>query len=85
MPDPEDKRWSRKGAPPSPSDTLGALAKAPREKKAGKKDKAASKRRTRSLNFRVSSEFRRAFKDAAAAHDCKKVELLERIFNEWKL
>jgi hypothetical protein len=84
MPDPEDKRRSRKGTPPSPSDTLGALSKAPREKKAGKKAKAVSKQRTRPLNFRVSSKFRRAFKDAAAARDCKKVELLERIFNEWK-
>jgi hypothetical protein len=83
------KRRARKGTPPSPGETLGALAEGPHErdgKKSGKKAKAAkaiSKRRTRSLNFRVSSKFRRAFKQAATAHDCKKVELLERIFLEW--
>ncbi|ONG56083.1 hypothetical protein BKE38_07085 [Pseudoroseomonas deserti] len=41
------------------------------------------KDRTEPLNFRVSAEFRRAFKRAAAAQDCKKVDLLERIFAEW--
>lgn len=47
------------------------------------KEKKPSKNRTEPLNFRVSAEFRRAFKRAAAAQDCKKVELLERIFSEW--
>jgi hypothetical protein len=45
--------------------------------------KCASHERTEPLNFRVAAEFRRAFKRAAAAQDCKKVELLERIFTEW--
>jgi hypothetical protein len=81
------KRPPRKGAPPSPGETLGALVKPPRERgKVRKKDKAAktsSKERTKSLDFRVSPKFHRAFKQAATAHDCKKVELLELIFNEW--
>jgi len=54
-------------------------AEMPREKPA----KAASKGRTEPLNFRVTADFRRAFKRAAAAQDCKKVELLERLFTEW--
>ncbi len=41
------------------------------------------KERTEPLNFRVAPDFRRAFKRAAAAQDCKKVELLERMFEEW--
>jgi hypothetical protein len=40
--------------------------------------------RTKPLNFRVTVELRKAFKQAAAAEDCKKVELLERIFAEWQ-
>lgn len=48
-----------------------------------KAGKAVSKVRSEPLNFRVTAEFRRAFKRAAAAQDCKKVELLELIFNEW--
>jgi hypothetical protein len=55
-------------------------AKAKQAKPAGK---APSKERAEPLNFRVTAEFRRAFKRAAAAQDCKKVELLERIFAEW--
>ncbi|WP_368416525.1 hypothetical protein [Falsiroseomonas sp.] len=45
--------------------------------------RAPDKSRTEPLNFRVTPDFRRAFKRAAAAQDCKKVELLERIFTEW--
>jgi hypothetical protein len=90
------KRTGRKGAPPSRGDTLGALraeAASPNDKskpkvqKAGDKKakaaKAPAKERTEPLNFRVTPDFRRAFKRAAAAQDCKKVELLERIFAEW--
>lgn len=40
--------------------------------------------RTKPLNFRVTNEFRKAFKQAAATEDCKKVELLERIFQAWQ-
>jgi len=81
-----------KGAPPPQGDTLGALGaeRAPRDRKDKAKDKAKpkppkapAKQRTEPLNFRVTPEFRRAFKRAAAAEDCKKVELLERIFAEW--
>ena len=43
-----------------------------------------SKERTEPLNFRVTAEFRKAFKRVAAAQDCKKVELLERIFADWQ-
>lgn len=86
---PARKRVGSKGAPPPQGDTLGALnAEAPpsavkpkyrKEKPA----KAPTADRTEPLNFRVTPEFRRAFKRAAAAQDCKKVELLERVFNEW--
>jgi type IV secretory pathway VirB10-like protein len=131
----------RKGAPPTPTETLGALtvspegdktpaaqpkpAKPARAKAAPKaaRVKAAPKavapkaapkaavskpvapesaalksavpeaskharkpasERTKPLNFRVTNEFRKAFKQAAAAEDCKKVELLERMFDAWK-
>ncbi|HEY0524279.1 MAG TPA: hypothetical protein VGD08_12875 [Stellaceae bacterium] len=59
---------------------------APPKKKddAAKPAKKAASERTKPLNFRVTSEFRKAFKQAAAAEDCKKVELLERIFGEWR-
>lgn len=40
--------------------------------------------RVKPLNFRVTAEFRKAFKQAAAAEDCKKVELLERMFTAWQ-
>ncbi|MBL6082273.1 hypothetical protein JMJ56_30310 [Belnapia sp. T18] len=84
-----------KGAPPSPTDTLGAIPaeSGPRDQKASNKakekersatPKAPTKQRTEPLNFRVTPEFRRAFKRAAAAEDCKKVELLERIFADWR-
>ena len=83
-----------KGAPPPMSDTLGAIpaGSAPRGQKTKDKEKGKerpvavktpAKQRTEPLNFRVTPEFRRAFKRAAAAEDCKKVELLERIFAEW--
>jgi hypothetical protein len=85
---PAPKRTARKGAPPPPNDTLGALGQdgSPHAKKRKNKEepaKAAGKQRTEPLNFRVNPDFRRAFKRAAAAQDCKKVELLERIFTEW--
>ena len=97
-PKPKRARPAGKGAPPPQSNTLGALtAAAPKpaklkpgktkpakhEAKVAKPAKKASKERTEPLNFRVTNEFRRAFKRAAAAQDCKKVELLERIFTEW--
>lgn len=84
------RRVAAKGAPPLQGDTLGALGaeRAPRTRKA--KDKVTpkpettpTKQRTEPLNFRVAPDFRRAFKRAAATEDCKKVELLERIFAEW--
>jgi hypothetical protein len=65
-------------APPEPKRGISVTAK-PSEKG----DKAVSKGRSEPLNFRVTAEFRRAFKRAAAAQDCKKVELLELIFNQW--
>jgi hypothetical protein len=107
----------RKGAPPMPTETLGALtapaenapatppkaAKPARAKPAPKaaaskpvqKVKAAeaeapkharkpASERTKPLNFRVTNEFRKAFKQAATTEDCKKVELLERMFDAWK-
>lgn len=85
---PVSKRVARKGAPPPQGDTLGALTKeGPSRAKNGKGKeepaKAAGKERTEPLNFRVTPDFRRAFKRAAAAQDCKKVELLERIFSDW--
>jgi hypothetical protein len=92
---PVPKRAPRKGAPPPREDTLGALPEnnTPRDRKRRDKDqdkdakdvpgKAIRKERTEPLNFRVTADFRRAFKRAAAAQDCKKVELLERIFVEW--
>lgn len=61
-----------------PNPSIPVTAK-PSEKAA----KAVSKGRNEPLNFRVTADFRRAFKRAAAAQDCKKVELLELIFNEW--
>jgi hypothetical protein len=85
------KRAAGKGKPPPLENTLGALStdtngqdkKIAKDKE--KTAKAASKKRTEPLNFRVAGEFRRAFKRAAAAQDCKKVELLERIFTEWSV
>jgi hypothetical protein len=83
------KRRTGKGRPPPPGDTLGALDPARNgngDKQVNAKQKpvkALSRKRTQRLNFRVSSEFRSAFKRAAAARDCKKVELLERIFTDW--
>jgi hypothetical protein len=85
---PPQRRAVRKGAPPPQDDTLGALGKEPAPPVRKGKDKeppakAPAKERTEPLNFRVTPDFRRAFKRAAAAQDCKKVELLERIFAEW--
>jgi hypothetical protein len=114
------RKTVRKGAPPAPGETLGALkqsdakaaapAKAPKPVKAPKpaRIKAAPKavalkpivtkpakpdvpkkaqkpvsERTKPLNFRVTNEFRKAFKQAATTEDCKKVELLEKIFYAW--
>jgi hypothetical protein len=50
----------------------------------GAKPKKEQDKRTKPLNFRVTPEFRKLFKQAAAAEDVKKVELLERIFTEWQ-
>ncbi|WP_338665485.1 hypothetical protein VQH23_09960 [Pararoseomonas sp. SCSIO 73927] len=69
-------------APKGPAKESGkAVEKAPEKLK--EKAPKPAKERTEPLNFRVTPEFRRAFKRAAAAQDCKKVELLERIFAEW--
>jgi len=106
-------RSVRKGAPPTPAETLGALtaplasdptpapdaalgkakptkpAAAKRAKPAtaepvvAEKAKKPVSERTKPLNFRVTNEFRKAFKQAAATEDCKKVELLERMFDAW--
>jgi predicted HicB family RNase H-like nuclease len=56
-----------------------ATEKKPARAKAVKPEEPRSK----PLNFRVAPEFRKAFRRAAAAQDCKKVELLEKIFAEW--
>lgn len=74
-------------APESPKKAKAKPAKtaspeAPKEKP--RKAAKTAKERTEPLNFRVTAEFRRAFKRAAAAQDCKKVELLERVFTEWQ-
>ena len=86
--DAKPKRGARKGAPPPRGDTLGALADEStpggrRRKSVAKPAKTPAKERTEPLNFRVTPDFRRAFKCAAADQDCKKVELLERMFAEW--
>ncbi|CAH2600546.1 conserved protein of unknown function [Rhodovastum atsumiense] len=65
-------------APAEPSARKGK-----HHKHEGKVASPPSKERTEPLNFRVAPDFRRAFKRAAAVQDCKKVELLERIFAEW--
>ena len=69
---------ARPKAKPAKAASPEALKEKPR--KAAK----TAKERTEPLNFRVTAEFRRAFKRAAAAQDCKKVELLERVFAEWQ-
>jgi len=106
-------RSVRKGAPPTPAETLGALTgpvasdptppadaepgkakptkpvaakrakPAVTEPVAAEKTKKPVSERTKPLNFRVTNEFRKAFKQAAATEDCKKVELLERMFEAW--
>lgn len=69
-------------AAPAPAVPEGPKAKekAPAAPKARKQPSP----RIKPLNFRVTAEFRKAFKQAAAAEDCKKVELLERIFASWQ-
>ena len=77
-------------APPAPAKTAKPAAEPVAEpapeapKKAKGKPGKPSKERTEPLNFRVTAEFRKAFKRVAAAQDCKKVELLERIFADWQ-
>lgn len=70
-------------APETPAPEAPA-EEAPKGKEKSRKAAKAAKDRTEPLNFRVTVEFRKAFKRAAAAQDCKKVELLERIFTEWQ-
>lgn len=81
-------RWSgRAGALRAELATASDQPKAKDPKvgdKKAKPAKAPAKERTEPLNFRVTPDFRRAFKRSAAAPDCKKVELLERIFAEWR-
>lgn len=73
-----------------PAKTARPIAEPPAEpapeapRKGKSKPAKPSKERTEPLNFRVTAEFRRAFKRAAAAQDCKKVDLLERIFADWQ-
>ena len=80
---------SRKGTPPTSGEVLHALdVPAPKRKKpvqavAPKPPKKRSER-TKALNFTVTPNFRKAFKLAAEAQSCKKVELLELIFAEWQ-
>jgi hypothetical protein len=80
-------------APPAPAKTAKTAKTAAEpvaepapeaQKKAKSKPGKPSKERTEPLNFRVTAEFRKAFKRVAAAQDCKKVELLERIFADWQ-
>jgi hypothetical protein len=66
--------------------TEPVVAKPEREKAAPAKVAKVPKlpsERVKPLNFRVTPEFRKAFKQAALTEDCKKVELLERIFAAW--
>lgn len=111
VPAAKPRRTVRKGAPPTPAETLGTLTSAaeaavpslpPAEvvlaraekpkaaKQTAVKSEPAAKpkkpvsERTKPLNFRVTNEFRKAFKQAAANEDCKKVELLERMFEAWR-
>jgi hypothetical protein len=82
-----------KAAPAKAAPVKAAPAKAPAKKVATakpvvaldgqKKPQKQASERTKPLNFRVTNEFRKAFKQAAAAEDCKKVELLEQIFEAW--
>lgn len=71
---------------PQPAEPAAAPAtpKAKDGKGKARKTEKVAKERSEPLNFRVTVEFRKAFKRAAAQQDCKKVELLERIFAEWQ-
>jgi len=90
---------NRKGAAPAADEAPGgdgaesgapatrakrAARKAPEAAARGAKAEKATIKRTKPLNFRVTADFRKSFKQAAAAEDVKKVELLERIFADWQ-
>ncbi len=78
---PKPARSRRAAAKP----TTAAAAPAAADSAQAKPSKAkAPSARVKPLNFRVTPEFRKAFKQAAAAEDIKKVELLERAFAAWQ-
>lgn len=72
-----------KSSEPKPTEPKSAASKSAASEVSKHARKPASER-TKPLNFRVTNEFRKAFKQAAATEDCKKVELLERLFDAWK-
>ena len=93
------KRRGRKSPPPAETAVLSAIGKSPFGDKAKRTPKgratltvpraksektAAAAARTKALKFRVTPEFRKSFKRAAAAEGIKKGELLERLFAEWQ-
>jgi hypothetical protein len=67
---PPPKKKSAKGEPPKSSETRSNLMKPEPAKLVD-------------LNFKVSAEFRKDFKIAAATHGIKQVELLQEIFEYW--
>jgi hypothetical protein len=67
---PPPKKKSAKGEPPRSSETRSNLMKPEPAKLVD-------------LNFKVSAEFRKDFKIAAATHGIKQVELLQEIFEYW--
>lgn len=79
----EPKSAAPKSAAPKSAAPKSAAPKSAAPEASKHVRKPASER-TKPLNFRVTNEFRKAFKQAAAAEDCKKVELLERMFGAWK-
>lgn len=69
-PPPRKSTKTNKGEPPAIDETKSNLEKPePGE--------------TTNLNFKVSAEFKKDFKIAAATYGCTQVELLQRIFKFW--
>jgi hypothetical protein len=69
-PPPPPKKKTSKGEPPKSSETRSNLVKPEPAKLVD-------------LNFKVTAEFRKDFKIAAATHGIKQVELLQEIFEYW--
>lgn len=73
-----------------PAAKAASGAKAKTEKSAGKPEPVAKakaekpKEPKKALNFKVSAEFRRAFKSYASAHDMKLGKLLEVAFESYR-